>query len=59
MEGGGGSFTYRMVEHETDHGSKPLMILCLFETKVHTGKLMSNSRTFQGLLKDIPPIFKD
>ena len=27
--------------------------------KVHTGKLVSNSRTFQGLLKDFPTVFKD
>ena len=27
--------------------------------RVHTGKIVSNSRTFQGLLKDFPTVFKD
>ena len=27
--------------------------------RVHTGKFMSNSRTFHGLHKDSPSVFKD
>ena len=29
------------------------------KSKVHIGKFVENSRTFQGLLKDLPALFKD
>ena len=28
------------------------------EIRVHTGKIVQNSRSFQGLLKDFPTVFK-
>ena len=28
-------------------------------SRVHTGKFVSNSRTFQGLHRDSPSVFKD
>ena len=31
----------------------------VMDARVHAGKMVSNSRTFQGLLKDFPTVFKD
>ena len=33
--------------------------MILSSNKVHTGNFEQNSRTFQGLLKDFPTVFKD
>ena len=32
---------------------------CQTVSRVHTDKIVQNSRTFQGLLKDFPTVFKD
>ena len=31
----------------------------LLQHRVHTGKIVQNSRSFQGLLEDFPTVFKD
>ena len=40
--------------HDKNIGKKQTSIY-----RVHTGKFEQNSRTFQGLLKDTPTVFKD
>ena len=39
----------------------PALLACMIlsSNKVHTGKFEKYSRTFQGLLKDFPTVFKD
>ena len=39
--------------------SRTRLLLSHMIDMVHTGKFLQNSRTFEGLLNDLPAVFKD